>query len=101
MELTQGFQMAPGCCFTCGTSDGQLPVIDTRREDTGAIRRTAIYLCAPCVRAMAAKLVPVVDWIVVSCEAYAEWYDTKTKLVIAEARAETAEGILRSLKELI
>ena len=56
MQLTYGFQVHPGHCHVCHTSQQGMKVIDTSADDLAQVRRYRVYVCEQCVRAMA-KLV--------------------------------------------
>lgn len=103
MDAVMGFAVAPGQCFTCGSSDGQLWAINTRREAPPEIslKRLNIYICAPCVRAAAKMLEPHVGWQVITSDDLAPLYAAKGLVAELERRAERAESLLRSLAELL
>lgn len=97
MELTQGFPTAPGACFTCRTNQGSLWSIDTRRDDTSAVRRENVYICGPCVRAMAKKLEPHVDWSVVADDLLDDLRSAGADRDELVERLEKAERVVRDL----
>jgi protein-arginine kinase activator protein McsA len=54
MDVMQGFQVSPGCCYVCGTSDQS-----RYRADMGELytaRRTRLYVCETCITAAAKKI---------------------------------------------
>lgn len=54
MDVSQGFQVAPGQCYVCGSSDQSL-----YRADLGevyGVRRTRLYICEHCVTAMSKRI---------------------------------------------
>lgn len=95
-----GYRLAPGCCHVCRSSDS-VPTIDTRREDPGDVRRSNVYVCAPCVRAMAQALEPMVDWEVVPKGTLDRILAGAAELRASEARAAKAEGTLRELAAML
>lgn len=58
MNLTFGYQLHPGQCISCGSSDPTRKVIDWSVEDLAHIRRSHVYTCELCVAAAYAKLEP-------------------------------------------
>lgn len=48
MRLTHGYQINPGCCFSCRSSKTE-PVIDMERDDPAVVRRSHVYICQSCI----------------------------------------------------
>jgi hypothetical protein len=71
MRTTIGYQVAPGCCFTCRNPESTALVIDLEDDDPGVVKRHRVYLCATCVKAAAVELQKAgADFVVVSRESW-------------------------------
>jgi hypothetical protein len=57
MNVVHGYQVAPGRCHICASSEAR-PTIDTSADDLGHVRRWRVYICDLCVAAMFAQLHP-------------------------------------------
>jgi len=57
VELTYGFKVAPGQCFSCGQSDPAKPAFDFGlMPGAGGFAKFRIYICGDCITAAASKL---------------------------------------------
>lgn len=101
MDVRQGFQVAPGQCFTCRTSDPKAWVIDTGQDHPEVVRRHRIYICSGCVLAMAKSLSPHTDVLLVSADALQVMQGTRAQAEGWRERAEQAEGQLTELASLV
>lgn len=99
MDVRQGFQVAPGKCFTCNNSDPSLWVIDTGADHPGEVKRFRVYICAPCVLAAAKMLDEHTDSKVVSNDLLSVLdFEVKRAQGYLD-RAERAEAKLAGLAE--
>ena len=101
MDVRQGFQVAPGQCFTCRTSDPKAWVIDTGQDHPEVVRRHRVYICSGCVLAMAKMLTPHTDVLLVSADALQVMHGTTAQAEAWRERAEVAEGQLTELASLV
>ncbi len=101
MDVRQGFQVAPGQCFTCRTSDPKAWVIDTGQDHPEVVRRHRIYICSGCVLAMAKMLTPHTDVLLVSADALQVMHGTTAQAEAWRERAEAAEGKLAELASFV
>ena len=100
MDVRTGFQVAPGSCFSCGTSD-QSKVVTDWGDHPQAVRRLRIYLCDECVTAGAQGVAKYkgLPWVPVS--EVAALQAQLLELDGLRARAEAAEARLADIADWI
>ena len=91
MELRNGFQVAPGQCAVCATSDQSLPVIDLCQDDPAIVRRSRIYICGPCVVAMAQMVAPMMNREMVERDHLADLIADAERSLVRRDRIEELE----------
>jgi hypothetical protein len=95
MDVMQGFQVSPGCCYACGTSDQS-----RYRADLGELytaRRTRLYLCETCITAAAKKIADLKGEPWLSSAEVAASMHAASESVAWQVRAELAEAKLAAL----
>lgn len=97
MDVRQGFQVAPGKCFTCSNGDPKLWVIDTGADDPSVVKRHRVYICAPCILAAAKSLEPHTGVKLVSDDALAVMHASSQQADEWLQRAEAAEARLAEI----
>lgn len=97
MDVRQGFQVAPGQCFTCRTSDPKAWVIDTGSDHPGVVRRFRVYICGECIVSAAKMLTPHTDVHVVPGVELAGMVADASAAQAYRERAETAEARLAEI----
>ena len=97
MDLTYGYLISPGRCFSCASSTPGQPTIDLGDIPAMGSRRLRLYMCCNCVAAAAKIVSGTIGKELVSVEELADLRDRAGQADAWEARGIELEDQMRSI----